>query len=207
MNHVPLIRSIVPLAAIALIAACSTSDGAEDGPTDEVEADQSESTESPLEGVTEPVDLEITAPDGFSEAADAEREVPMSEAVDTWAYQLDGGADTAWLMVSSYYLDEPIDDSDPEAAVQAIKDYDAQLGHEFIFENERGALAHGRSGVGMLLVFEDGGVKLTQQNHYFFEGQHAIQVTCQWTNPDFNGVYDGCQALLSGFPFPDGWTT
>ncbi|MEU5875432.1 hypothetical protein AB0A73_28200 [Glycomyces sp. NPDC047369] len=198
-------RPLLPIAVVALAAAgCSAStDAALTSPSGGHQ--QAAEEDSPLAGVTDPVALEIQAPEGFTLDEALVREVPLSDAVNTYSFRLDGGTDTAVIQVSTYVLPEPVDDSDYRGAVAYIREYDAQLGYEYTLENDRGTIAHGRAGVGMLTGFPVGSTEVVQQNHYFFEASHAIQVTCQWSNSDFVAVYDGCKSLLTAFPFPDGW--
>lgn len=203
-----LMRPLLPAVVVAFAAAgCTSSDDSDDTASGEDTQQQTEEdAASPLEGVTEPVELEIEPPAGFALDEELQRDVPMSEALNNYSFRLEGGDESAIIQVSAYVLDEAVDDSDYRGAVEYINAYDAEVGHEYEVENDRGTVAHGRAGIGMLTGFEQDGTALVQQNHYFFEASHAIQVTCQWSNADFTAVYDGCQSVLSSLPFPDGWT-
>jgi hypothetical protein len=196
----------MPIAVIALAASCSTGGGSDDQNGTETAGNET-STASPFADVAEPVELEIQPPDGFVADDALQRTVGMSEAANTYAFGLEGGSSTGYLMVSTYVLETPIDDdADYAGAVAAIREYDAQVGHEYGVENERRSIANRHSGVSMLTGYEESGAAVIEQNHYFFEAAHAIQITCHWTDPGYVATYAGCQSLLEEFPFPDGWT-
>nr|BFF23312.1 hypothetical protein GCM10025732_12770 [Glycomyces mayteni] len=148
-----LMRPLLPIAVVALAAAgCSASTDA-DLTAPAGGHPQAAEEDSPFAGVTDPVALDIQAPEGFTADDALVREVPMSDAVNTYSFRLDGGADTAVIQVSTYVLPDPVDDSDYRGAVSYIRDYDAQVGYEYTLENDRGTIAHGRAGVGMLTGF------------------------------------------------------
>jgi hypothetical protein len=199
-----LMRPLLPIAVIALAASCSTGGG--EGDQDASESPGGESaTGTSLADVTEPVVLEIEPPEGFVVDDALERTVGMSDAANTYAFSLEGGS--GYLMVSTYVLETPIDDeADYAGAVAAIREYNAQVGHEYVAENERRSIVHRHSGVSMLTGWEESGAGVIEQSHYFFEAAHAIQITCHWTDPGYVATYAGCQSLLEEFPFPDGWT-
>lgn len=207
MNSNRLLRPLMPIAVVALVASCSTGGGSDDQNQTETQGNEA-STASPFADVTEPIVLEIEPPEGFAADDTLHREIGMSEAANTYAFTIEGGSGNGYLMVSTYVLDEPIDDTaDYTAAVAAIREYNAQVGHAYTAENDRRTIAHRRSGVSMLTGYEDASGEVVEQNHYFFEAAHAIQVTCHWTDAEFTTVYTGCQTLLQNFPFPDGWSS
>ena len=200
-----LMRPLVCAAAIAIVTGCSSTGGSDvSGASDDLPGSAEQTTAAPFEGVAEPLELDLQAPSDFS-VLDAEREVPMSEAVNTYAFAPEEGSDTALLMVSTYVLESEVDASDYQAVVNFIREYNERVGHDYTAENDRRTLVHGRAGVGMLIGYETSDTKIVQQNHYLFEGSHSIQITCQWTNSDFSVVYQGCKDLLTGFQFPEGW--
>lgn len=200
-----LMRPLMPIAVIALAASCSTGGGSDDQNGADTGGDET-STASPFADMTDPVELAIEPPEGFVADDTLTRTVGLSEAANTYGFRLDGGSG-GYLMVSTYVLETPIDDAaDYAGAVEAIRAYDAELGYEYVAENERRTIAHRHSGVSMLTGYEESGAGVIEQNHYFFEASHAIQITCHWTDPDYTATYAGCRSLLENFPFPDGWT-
>jgi hypothetical protein len=189
-------------ALVLAVAGCSgTSDDSGEKP--ENDAEQSNAAVS-YEELTEPYDLQITPPEGFTEV-DPVRDPVLSEDNKTWTYALDGGHADSLLTVSTYYL--PADVSVPDFASQSalILEYEAPLANTIEPTNIYEALVHRHTGIHRYYKSEttDAG-SLFMRNFFMFAGQHVIQVTCQWRQ-DFDAITQGCQSLTEEFPFPEGW--
>jgi hypothetical protein len=196
-------RLVAALAALAFLAAACTGG---DDPGAQEEADSTGSDEAGAVEIPEgtaPVELAITPPAGYT-AAEGAREVPVTDQLVDYVFNLDGGAETSKIIVSSYLLPE-VPEGDYEARLEFIHAYLDSTGYEYATMNDRATIVHRREGVMVFSELTDtAGNPLTQQNHFLFASNHLILVTCQW-HDDFAASYQGCQEVTQNFPFPEWW--
>ncbi|WP_199038401.1 hypothetical protein [Glycomyces salinus] len=202
-------RWLTTIAAAVLLVGAACSSGEEEG---SVEGDAAEETTEVVEpapsptahlAVTEPFELALQPPDGFT-ADDAERDVLVADEHITYNFALDDSHADSRITVTSYLLPEESEAEDYEAQAALIVEYDNRRGNTISDVKHTPTLVHGYSGLYRFAKYEVDGEEISQQNHYLFAGQHLIQITCQW-NFDFDQVYQGCKDLTEVFPYPDEW--
>jgi len=186
--------------ALALTAAGCTS--APEDPEDDP-SDPGNSTAA-FDELTEPYDLQITAPEGFAEV-DPVRDPALSDDQKTWSYALTGGHADSLLSVTAYYLPDGVTAADFASQTELILAYEEPMGNTIEASNIYPALVHRYTGVHRYFKSESGDDgSLFMRNFFMFAGQHVIQLTCQWRQ-DFDAVSQGCEALAQNFPYPEGW--
>lgn len=195
-------RVATSLAALVLLASACSEDGAgtEEKPG---ESDAPTVQEVEIPEATAPLDLAVSPPEGYL-ASDGAREFPVAEQFNDYVFDLDGGSETSKIIVSSYLLDDAVE-QDYKSQLAFARTYLESTGYEFATMNDRATIVHRREGVMLFNELTDGaGNELTQQNHFLFKENQLILVTCQW-HDDFAASFQGCQDVTSNFAFPEWW--
>ena len=195
----------IALFSTAMVLAVAGCSGASDDSGEKPETEQEQGNFAvPYDELTEPYDLQITPPEGFT-AVDPVRDPVLAEAQQTWTFALEGGDPESLINVTTYYLPDGTNTADFAAQSALILEYEAPMGNTVETTNIYPALVHRQPAVHR--YFKDAGGdngSLFMRNFFMFADRHVIQVTCQWRK-NFDAVVKGCQELSQEFPFPAGW--
>lgn len=198
-------RRLALFASVLALTVAGCSNASEDPGSEGAESGQAAGNgATSFEELSEPYDLQLTAPEGFVEA-DPVREPLLAEDQQTWTFALEGGHADSLLTVTAYRLPDEVSAGDFASQSQLILDYEAPLGNTIDATNIYESLVNRHTGIHRYYKSEAGDAgSLFMRNFFMFAGQHVIQVTCQWRQ-DFDAVTQGCQSLSENFPYPAGW--
>ncbi|SDL05825.1 hypothetical protein SAMN05216298_2512 [Glycomyces sambucus] len=194
-------KPLVVIAALALLAGCSSNGGQEDEPSGEPTVEEA----APPEVVAgAPIAFELEAPEGFVLADGEDRPDPLAANQVSQVFNLDGASPGNQILVTSYSLDAALAAPGFDGVLPVVMEYDVARGFEADPVQYRHAIVHRMGGVHRYLEIDLGGTPAKEYNHYFGQDTHLVQITCRWTD-DFDAVMAGCESLEAGFPAPEGW--
>ncbi|GAB3648309.1 hypothetical protein [Glycomyces tarimensis] len=193
--------AVIPAIAIAVLAGCSTENGAGEGGATTDPAEASAAPEV-LEG--QPIEFDLPVPEGFTLVDGEDREELLAENHLSYVFTLDGGTVGNRILVTSYVVDQEIASSDFDTLLPIIAAYDESRGFGADPELYRHALVNRVPGVHRYLEIEVDGTAAKEYTHYIGQGSHLIQITCQWSD-GYDAVMAACGALEQEFPVPTAW--
>ena len=192
-------RLAATLTAAALVvglAACSKDDDGGDQPSDD--AASPTKTYDP----DKPIEPKFDVPDGFVENTDAELPKPLSDNYTLRLFAMQGVETDETVFIASYVIDTDTTDLSKEDLIKLVGDFDEQIGNKDDGKAYT-SLANGRSGVHKYILepLEEGsGEHLKYNAEFFFEGNHLVEVGCQFEDePD--KVETACQTVLQNLEF------
>ena len=195
------LAAMAALAALATLAGCTSDDGGNPQQDDQTE---SAAPAAPEVVNGQPIEFELTAPEGTEVVDGADRADPLSENHISYIYSVADGVLTEAVLVTSYATDQAIAAGDFESLLAAVSEYDTDRGFEAQPAQYRHAIVNGMPGVHRYLESEVDGTAVKEYNHYLASGSHMIQITCRWSEY-YADVMAACRSIEETFPVPEGW--